>query len=200
VNASFAGCYCNGSQGGATDSEFESVHYENCAFLFCEAYGDTDNVEGGGALRLYNSGVNCTNCSFTRCASKYYGGAVFGTSTDGNSALKFIKCIFNSNNCSYDGGGIYCNGGTITCENCSFVANEAGRTGAGMAFRLGTISVTETAFVENLIGCTADGGAAVMLWGTETVTPVVFFSDCSFGRNLVRCEEEGMGMLWSDGG
>jgi hypothetical protein len=55
--------------------------YTNCAFLFCEVRGGVRSGDGylgdgGGALHLWQSNANCTNCSFINCFCNHYGGVV----------------------------------------------------------------------------------------------------------------------------
>jgi hypothetical protein len=193
----FVSCYCYGSAGGAVASRSNLTEFVNTIFLFCEALGIEDSTfAGGGALRLWRSGVNCTNCSFINCGTNNFGGAVCVSRSDYISniphgkLLNFSTCIFGSNQAAYDGGAILNLQADLKCENCSFLFNQAGMSGGAIACEFyGRLTFSDCVFVQNVVtdsDCGAQGkGGAIMLWYLGVGPREMKFENCLFYENLL---------------
>jgi hypothetical protein len=180
---------------------------KDTSFFFCEAQEEIgiilekENENGGGALHLQMSGVNCTNCSFINCKSNNYGGAICLARDNNNyprkKLLVFDNCIFGSNRALYDGGAILNRQGDILCESCSFLFNEGRRSGGAIACEFyGELNFIDCVFVKNVKSnndCTYNAkGGAIMLWSIKEGMKKIFFKDCLFYENNVITECEGV--------
>ena len=76
---------------------------------------------------------------------------------------------------SGDGGGMYCNGGTLTLTNVSVSDNYAGHGGAGVE-NLGTLTVSNCAFTSDT--------AAVVGGGIHNGGGVATLTNCTFSQDI----------------
>ena len=79
---------------------------------------------------------------------------------------EFRSCNFINNVAQADGGGIYCNDGSITVIDCVFSGNHAGK-GAGIQISHGEITVSRSRFVENMCDQSGGLGGAIATYDSE---------------------------------
>lgn len=132
--------------------------------LTIENFATTDN---GGAAYITSSTL-VTNCVFSSCQGKTYGGAIYGNanvtvrlssfiscSTTGGSwsyggaayAGKFCDCIFTG--CSSGLGGALCQ--ASVADHCTFSGNQASNSGASLSYG-NNCKVTDSTFVNHTAG------------------------------------------------
>jgi len=119
------------SEGGAVAIYIRSTpEFSDCTFK------KNVSLQGGGIL-AQRSTPKINSCTFeeNRCSpiisrSKYYGGAVFVSSSE----VEINDCVFTKNTSSYAGGGICASKSDITVESTEFTGNSAINTDRSVGF------------------------------------------------------------------
>ena len=153
---------------GSITCDYYSFSIDNCRFLNNE---DTDGDWSAGALKLYDSDCNVSNCYFYN--NRGSRGGVF--LIEGNSQVKFYNTTFEDNHASTFGGGAVCviDHAKADFTNCSFISNAAANGGA--IYAVSDVSIFNCSFVNN----TATEGGAIELEYTTSVK----ISNSSFESN-----------------
>jgi predicted outer membrane repeat protein len=181
----FAGCWAgygdskDTSGGGGIAISHKTLTLSNSAFLFCESRMG----RLAGAIRMQNSSIICTNCSWMNCVSSSYGGVV-GSNQLHKGNITLTGCIFASNFAGGNGGAISSYPNTVTCNNCSFLHNGAATKGGAIYCEV-DVNLTNCVFIRNIKSgdgtCSttnmSSGGAILQVSGTLTLT------DCTFNTN-----------------
>ena len=188
----FDNCYAVGGSGGAVESDALDVHVIGCDFTGCYS-----NKAGGsgGALNTYTnneatttkaSSLEVVDCTFERCPSIRYGGAI--RSTPRNTTITNVTIT----NCGSDTGGAIAvtntNSDNLTLNNVTITDCTATGTG-GANGTGGGISCDSTRVVDatgvTIIGCTAKNGGGIY-HNNNNANGSVTLTSCRFEDCIAR--------------
>ncbi len=154
-----SGCSANGAgngYGGGLDNYQGTVTVTNCTIS-----GNSSTTDGGG-LATYGGSITLTECTVSGNSSDNGGG--IANSSNAGGTIDVIRCtVYNnatggSNNY---GGGIFCNGGTLTLTNSTISGNSAVNGGGGIIDgAAATITITQCTIVDNT---STNGGGGIEL-------------------------------------
>lgn len=142
--------------GGAVYINSGTVLFTRCVIDDCES-------DIGGGAYTNESTVTFSDCAFSgNVAAAGTGGAI---SAHGASALALLRCHFEGNSASSDGGALWTNSPT-TISACTVLANDTGNLGGGVHVGALTTTVRDSVFNGNT---STTGGAAYSVSGATVV-------------------------------
>ncbi|MDA8775855.1 right-handed parallel beta-helix repeat-containing protein, partial [Opitutales bacterium] len=129
-------------RGGGVFIEDVNATFQNCTFS-----NHLSNT--GGAIDINNSRITFISCEFTNNSSKFEGGAIYWT--DSNGSMTDSNFTSNVNVASNGGGGIYMKNSSPSVTNCNFSFNLTYANNHGGAVKLvgSSPSFTNCSFVQN---------------------------------------------------
>ncbi|WP_342329917.1 putative Ig domain-containing protein [Pedobacter sp. FW305-3-2-15-E-R2A2] len=157
--------------------------------------GDTDNNRGGGIYNyagvkavfnnlqivnnkadrgagVYNAGpATFSNILFEKNEASAYGGGMYNL----NAAIGLTNAVFKENTARLYAGGLAHNGGLITINNSAFTGNSAGQQAGGMYHLAGTANLENVIFSRNSVSTTgAYYGGGMFVAAAATLNNVTF--------------------------
>ncbi|MEE2908063.1 MAG: right-handed parallel beta-helix repeat-containing protein, partial [Planctomycetota bacterium] len=125
----------------------------------------------GGALLLLNSSPSVINCRFESNQVSYNGGGIYAS----NSNSQFQDCVFRGNTAE-KGGGIFANRSMLSFNGCLFEQNNADFGGAGIfSDNRSVTTVVGCRFIDNR--ASFNGGGLYDYDSATTVTDSVFLNN-----------------------
>ncbi len=109
------------------NGRIDSSHFAYCRISHTHGTGgaEQDNNLGGA---LYVKGFD--SVSVTRCVLMHNRAQQGGGMYLSNASIRCTHTVFDSNTAFFDGGGIHCDGGSLSLDSCRFVDNSALNGGA----------------------------------------------------------------------
>jgi hypothetical protein len=114
-----------GVGGGIILSDAGAFTIEGCTFERDSCF--QPQFRGGGAIALYSSSAEITDCDFSDNRAEEFGAGVFGI----HSGAEIAGCVFTGNHSGSHGGAAFSDTGAVfEFSSCTFYGNSAG-TGQG---------------------------------------------------------------------
>ncbi|MGB2808839.1 MAG: GLUG motif-containing protein [Sedimentisphaerales bacterium] len=192
--------------GGAVYNGGNSPTFKYCTFI------DNSAEAGGGGMYNRDSSPMLTNCTFEGNWSGLFGGGLDTVLESSNPIV--IGCSFIGNSADVSGGGTSNGNSSLTLINCIFVDNSAANGGGGMYSHVGkNIKVSNCTFYRNeapngnMLACSYESNVQLtncIMWdsGNEIWNPrgsiiTLTYSDVHGGQMSVYdpCE----GLVWGEG-
>ncbi|MHC4621152.1 MAG: hypothetical protein ACYTEQ_25680, partial [Planctomycetota bacterium] len=151
-NCIITNCNTPGS-GGAVYCSWSDIIIENCTILSCYA------MNNGGAIYTIGGDPTIRGCEMRNCYADGYGGAIYSYYSD--VFVGSCEIVFNNVTGSYNGGGIYCDGGYPLIANTVLGLNNANDGGGLYTWQSNP----------QVINCTVSGNYAASSGGGIYVGP-----------------------------
>ena len=143
----------------------------------CNAY----DGDGGGAVHVYGSTLNVSNCNFINNSANYGGAVCFNYSLS-----SFTNCTFTANEATNSGGAIYFYSSSANFMGCKFMDNSADLGGATY--------FSSSSYLSTFINCMLTDNVAFCGGAVYSSDSSYSFTNCTLTRNEAIAEG---GALWS---
>jgi predicted outer membrane repeat protein len=144
----------------------------------CEGAGRGFRITGG----VDPSIRNLTVMNGLTIGDTLSGGGMYVAGEGTSPSLFNVR--FRDNRASDEGGGLYCNAGSVSLSDVLFDGNTAGTTGGGMECVFASVSLSDVTFLSNVA---VSGGGLTCVFADPALSGCVFWKNTAFFGGGIYC-------------